>query len=173
MWGTGGVRHASESVDHAVDAMMVAKEQGYWKKGGGRTRSPTPARASESNRLLHPLARPHLSPASSRPFFLLNPFSIQAAYSMAIDSKVEAAAREWLRQDPDETTQRQLQGLLDGQDGKALQQAFGSRLAFGTAGLRGVMGVGPNNMNVRANERRSSSHMLITFHTCRLLGSAC
>ena len=92
---------------------------------------------------------------------------------MAIDSKVEAAAREWLRQDPDETTQRQLQGLLDGQDGKALQQAFGSRLAFGTAGLRGVMGVGPNNMNVRANERRSSSHMLITFHTCRLLGSAC
>lgn len=67
---------------------------------------------------------------------------------MVIDAKIKSAAQEWLRQDPDESTQKQLKDLLEREDAEALQQAFGSRLAFGTAGLRGVMGVGPNNMNV-------------------------
>ena len=59
------------------------------------------------------------------------------------------AAQEWLAKDPDSKTRATLQSFLDNNDTKALQQAFGDRLAFGTAGLRGVLGVGPNNMNVR------------------------
>lgn len=33
-------------------------------------------------------------------------------------------------------------------DEEALQDAFGAKLSFGTAGMRGVLGVGPNRMNI-------------------------
>ncbi|CAO1634989.1 unnamed protein product [Sympodiomycopsis kandeliae] len=56
-------------------------------------------------------------------------------------------AKQWLEQDPDPRARATLQSYLDDNDTKALAQAFGDRLAFGTAGLRGVLGVGPNNMN--------------------------
>lgn len=62
----------------------------------------------------------------------------------------EEQALAWLDKDPDEITRSKLQSMLDRKDNAALQQAFGQRMAFGTAGLRGLMGVGPNNMNVRA-----------------------
>jgi phosphomannomutase len=60
--------------------------------------------------------------------------------------KQKAAA--WLEKDPDERTQAQLRDLIDQDDREALEQAFSQRMSFGTAGLRGLMGVGPNNMNV-------------------------
>lgn len=65
---------------------------------------------------------------------------------MASSLREQAAA--WLAKDPDPQTRQQLQALLDGEgDETALSQAFAARLEFGTAGLRGLMGVGPNNMN--------------------------
>lgn len=65
---------------------------------------------------------------------------------------VETAHR-WLVEDPDPTTQVELQELLDqAADGNAdamqtLQSSFAGPLEFGTAGLRGALGPGPNRMN--------------------------
>ncbi len=56
-------------------------------------------------------------------------------------------ARLWLDQDPDEETRAELQQLLDDGDTAALEDRFAERLQFGTAGLRGELGAGPNRMN--------------------------
>ncbi len=58
-----------------------------------------------------------------------------------------AQARAWLAADPDRATRDELKKLIACNDGDALAQLFGSRLHFGTAGLRGALGPGPNRMN--------------------------
>ncbi|MEE6388193.1 phospho-sugar mutase [Microbacterium paraoxydans] len=64
-----------------------------------------------------------------------------------------AQARAWLRQDPDPQTRDELAGIVtraaSGDEAAAaeLDDRFGSRLAFGTAGLRGALGAGSNRMN--------------------------
>ena len=64
-----------------------------------------------------------------------------------------AQARAWLRQDPDQETRDELAGVITragGGDAAALadlDDRFASRLAFGTAGLRGALGAGSNRMN--------------------------
>ncbi|MFD5215966.1 phospho-sugar mutase [Microbacterium sp. NPDC058345] len=64
-----------------------------------------------------------------------------------------AQARAWLRQDPDAETRDELAAVITraaGGDTAALtdlDDRFGSRLAFGTAGLRGALGAGSNRMN--------------------------
>ena len=62
---------------------------------------------------------------------------------------LEKRARDWIATDPDPQTRRQGQALLDGGDAAALADHFGSRLQFGTAGMRGPLGPGPNRMNRR------------------------
>ncbi|MET0304303.1 MAG: phospho-sugar mutase [Microbacteriaceae bacterium] len=63
------------------------------------------------------------------------------------------AARRWLAQDPDAATRAELETLIAEADGgdtaavTALDERFSSRLAFGTAGLRGELGAGPMRMN--------------------------
>jgi phosphomannomutase len=61
-------------------------------------------------------------------------------------------ARRWRDDDPDPETRAEVDGLLaagpgGGPDLDALRDRFGARLQFGTAGLRGEMGAGPNRMN--------------------------
>lgn len=59
----------------------------------------------------------------------------------------------WLNQDPDPETHHELHMLLrrvganDTDAVSDLRSRFGSRLAFGTAGLRGEIAAGPNRMN--------------------------
>ncbi|MFS0793192.1 phospho-sugar mutase [Microbacterium sp. 1P10AE] len=68
-------------------------------------------------------------------------------------SEFVAAARAWLAQDPDATTREELTSLLsrvdegDAEAAADLQDRFATRLAFGTAGLRGTLGAGSNRMN--------------------------
>jgi phosphomannomutase len=62
-------------------------------------------------------------------------------------SDVVAAARAWRDEDPDAETQAEVDALLAAGDEAALADRFGARLQFGTAGLRGEMGAGPNRMN--------------------------
>ena len=64
-----------------------------------------------------------------------------------------AQARAWLRQDPDAETRDELAGIItraaagDTAALTDLDDRFGTRLAFGTAGLRGELGAGSNRMN--------------------------
>jgi phosphomannomutase len=58
-----------------------------------------------------------------------------------------ARAREWLSQDPESVTVAELQALIDAGDTAGLEDPFKARLQFGTAGLRGALGAGPNRMN--------------------------
>ncbi|MBV7316552.1 phospho-sugar mutase [Shewanella sp. NIFS-20-20] len=55
--------------------------------------------------------------------------------------------RQWIHQDPDSQHSQQLQALLDNNNQAALTPLFAGRLAFGTAGIRGVVGPGPMHMN--------------------------
>lgn len=56
-------------------------------------------------------------------------------------------AERWLADDPDPVTHDELRALIDRRDEAALADRFDARLEFGTAGLRGVLGAGPNRMN--------------------------
>ena len=69
---------------------------------------------------------------------------------------VVAAARRWLEEDPDPDTRAELRALLEANDHAALSDRFGERLQFGTAGLRGALGAGPNRMN-RVIVRRAAA----------------
>jgi len=78
---------------------------------------------------------------------------------------LRTSAQQWLAGDPDATTRRQLQDLLDDGDEAALADHVGAALTFGTAGLRGAVGPGPNRMNravVIRTTRGFADHLLAT-----------
>ena len=71
---------------------------------------------------------------------------------MNVDSALTDAVSSWLIQDPDPVTKSELNALLLAAETDidalgALQDAFHAPLEFGTAGLRGALGAGPNRMN--------------------------
>lgn len=66
----------------------------------------------------------------------------------ALLQEVREKAAEWLSPVYDENTRRAVQALLDNPDTTELVDSFYRTLEFGTGGLRGIMGVGTNRMNI-------------------------
>ena len=61
---------------------------------------------------------------------------------------VTAKAQEWLGSSFDEKTREEVKALMAKEDKADLIDAFYKDLEFGTGGLRGIMGVGTNRMNI-------------------------
>lgn len=62
---------------------------------------------------------------------------------------VVSMAKAWAEADPDPSTRAEIEGLLSSASPEKtdLADRFAGSLEFGTAGLRGVIGAGPNRMN--------------------------
>ena len=67
--------------------------------------------------------------------------------SANLDLIVKERAEKWLSDSYDEETRKKVKQLIDN-DPKELTESFYKDLEFGTGGLRGIMGVGTNRMNV-------------------------
>ena len=64
-----------------------------------------------------------------------------------MDQKILERAQAWLTDQYDEETRKKVQYLIDN-DPNELTESFYRNLEFGTGGLRGIMGVGTNRMNI-------------------------
>lgn len=62
--------------------------------------------------------------------------------------QVTAKAKSWLSEKYDEETRKAVQALLDKEDKTELIEVFYKDLEFGTGGLRGIMGIGTNRVNI-------------------------
>lgn len=60
----------------------------------------------------------------------------------------ESKAQSWMTADFDQATQDDVKALVENSDKTGLIDAFYKDLEFGTGGLRGIMGVGSNRMNI-------------------------
>ena len=65
----------------------------------------------------------------------------------SMDPQILAKAQRWLDSSIDETTKASIRTLIE-ENPTELIDSFYQDLEFGTGGLRGIMGVGTNRMNV-------------------------
>ena len=78
---------------------------------------------------------------------------------MSVEAGLRTRVEAWIRDDPDPATRAALEALLEeAETGSAaaldeIADAFAADLQFGTAGLRGAMGPGPNRMNLAVVSR--------------------
>ena len=66
---------------------------------------------------------------------------------MTTDALLYEEAAKYLSWDPNEETKAQMLSFIETKNVIELRAALNTRLAFGTAGLRGAMGPGYNKMN--------------------------
>ena len=64
-----------------------------------------------------------------------------------VSPEILAKAKSWLSDQYDDETRKKVQDLIDN-DPNELTESFYRILEFGTGGLRGIMGVGTNRMNI-------------------------
>ncbi len=94
-------------------------------------------------------------------------------------NEVLKRAKSWLSTVFDEQTQQKVQELI-ASDSKELKESFFKDLAFGTGGMRGIMGVGTNRINkytlgkntqgIAAYMKRvfpGEAHKVVIAHDCR------
>jgi phosphomannomutase len=65
-----------------------------------------------------------------------------------LDEALLARARAWMDDDPDASDRAELEALLAAESRDEVHDRFRASLEFGTAGLRGLLGAGPNRMNL-------------------------
>jgi len=70
------------------------------------------------------------------------------AQNAELIAQCEGKAKEWLSPSFDEETRTAVQNMLINTDKTDLIESFYKDLEFGTGGLRGIMGVGSNRMNI-------------------------
>ncbi|QYJ77736.1 phospho-sugar mutase [Shewanella acanthi] len=83
-----------------------------------------------------------------------------------MNNHLQLQIQQWLQNDPDPRTKAQLQTLVDTGNEAELSARFAGRLAFGTAGLRGVVGAGPMGMNrlvIRQTSAGLGAYLLAQF----------
>lgn len=68
-------------------------------------------------------------------------------YMSTISEELRAEVEAWRADDPDPATRAEVDELLERGDAAGLEDRFAGNLRFGTAGLRGLLGAGPNRMN--------------------------
>ncbi len=66
----------------------------------------------------------------------------------ALLKEVRAKAEKWLKGNYDEATKTEVKRMMESPDSSELIESFYRDLEFGTGGLRGIMGVGTNRMNI-------------------------
>jgi phosphomannomutase len=81
---------------------------------------------------------------------------VREELDMAIPKELRDRVFAWVADDPELETAQEALGLIAAEDEAALRDRFDSRLEFGTAGLRGLLGSGPNRMN-RAVVRKTTA----------------
>jgi len=74
-----------------------------------------------------------------------------------LEPALVAAARDWLADDPDPVTREELAAVIESGDEADLADRFLGLLEFGTAGLRGALGAGPNRMNMAVVTRAAAA----------------
>ncbi|GLC44800.1 hypothetical protein PLESTB_001212600 [Pleodorina starrii] len=93
------------------------------------------------------IARPPAPCGAPRPFSARGPLRLARCAAHATRSDVPSLAQQWLKWDKDEASRAYISELLDTGRLDILSDLLGSRLEFGTAGLRGKLGPGTNRMN--------------------------
>ena len=71
-------------------------------------------------------------------------------------TEIQAAVDQWLSWDRDESTRAEINALVEKGDEKTLERLLGSRMAFGTAGLRSRMGAGFREIGINFLSRKLS-----------------
>jgi phosphomannomutase len=140
----------------AVVYGISANTRGWWDLAPGQALGYHPQDDAEEYAAQVLASTPAPSSTDPEVAFLGGSFAAPAEPAASAAPVAEAAAesgdlfgraRAWLAEDPDEDTRSELAALLVGDEVEELADRFGGRLEFGTAGLRGAMGAGPNRMN--------------------------
>ena len=84
---------------------------------------------------------------------------------MFMPTSVEKRIESWLEGPFDPETKAEIRRLM-AQDPKAFADAFFKDLSFGTGGMRGIMGIGTNRMNIYTI-RMATQGLANYFGKCR------
>ena len=85
---------------------------------------------------------------------------------MTIAAELLGRVEAWVAIDPDADTVAEVRALIAADDEAGLRERFDDRLAFGTAGLRGAVGAGPNRMNELLVRQTAAGEWENQFRSC-------